>query len=167
MLHKSGSIILTLPQPTNAEYALVVNPLDGVIVAQSMFSPGKMSPNRLMPSLEKWSDVTWRCWTLLRSYASANSLGYRISDFRGHLPPPDGSAPPHWLDEVPYPKDLAEPMAKWLNYIVIQNIKSPQETHKVISYCMEGWLDLDFSPKFVNGRVPLWNDDFTFEIGSV
>ncbi|GAB1731848.1 hypothetical protein NU195Hw_g5165t1 [Hortaea werneckii] len=153
-------------QPTDAEYAFVINPLDGVIVAQSMFSPGKLSPNGLMPSLEKWSDVTWRCWTLLRSYASASSLGYRISDFRGHLPPPDGSAPPLWLDEVPYPKDLAEPMAKWLNYIVIQNIKSPQETHRVISYCMEGWLDLDLSPKYVNGRVPLWNDDFTFVIGS-
>ncbi|KAI6805167.1 hypothetical protein KC332_g14452 [Hortaea werneckii] len=153
-------------KPTDAEYAFVINPLDGVIVAQSMFSPGKLSPNRFMPSLEKWSDVTWRCWILLRSYASANSLGYRVADFRGHLPPPDGSAPPPWLHEVPYPKDLEKPMAKWLNYIVIQNIQSPQETHKVISYCMEGWLDLDLSPKYVNGRVPLWNDDFTFEIGS-
>ncbi|KAI6790579.1 hypothetical protein KC363_g5886 [Hortaea werneckii] len=152
--------------PTDAEYAFVINPLDGVIVAQSMFSPGKLSPNRFMPSLEKWSDVTWRCWILLRSYASANSLGYRVADFRGHLPPPDGSAPPPWLHEVPYPKDLAGPMANWLNYIVIQNIQSPQETHKVISYCMEGWLDLDLSPKYVNGRVPLWNDDFMFEIGS-
>ncbi|KAI7226680.1 hypothetical protein KC330_g8728 [Hortaea werneckii] len=154
-------------EATNAQYALVFNLLDGIIVAHSMFSPGKQLPNQVPPSLEKWSDVTWRCWRLLRSYDSSQSLGYRVTDFRGFLPPPDGSNPPRWINDVPSIRDFRGPMANWLNYIVIQNIKSPQETHEVISYCMDGYTDFDGSPKYVNGRVPLWNDEFTFRIGNI
>ncbi|KAI7200027.1 hypothetical protein KC316_g5740 [Hortaea werneckii] len=154
-------------EATNAQYALVFNLLDGIIVAHSTFSPGKQLPNQVPPSLEKWSDVTWRCWRLLRSYDSSQSFGYRVTDFRGFLPPPDGSNPPRWINDVPSIRDFRGPMANWLNYIVIQNIKSPQETHEVISYCMDGYTDFDGSPKYVNGKVPLWNDEFTFRIGNI
>lgn len=71
------------------------------------------------------------------------------------------------MDDIPTVREVAGPMVQRLNYIVIQNIKSPQETLQAISYCMDGWMDLDGSPKYVNGRVPLWNDDFTFKIGTM
>ena len=158
---------LILPQPTNAQYAFILNPLDGVIVAQSMFSPRRSRPNQPLPSLEKWSDVTWRCWRFLHSPSNPNPLGYRTTDFKGHFPTPGRSAPPGWLNEVPTNKDFAERMWQWLNYIVIQNIKSPQEAHEVISYCMDGYTDRDDFPVYVNGRVPLWDDELTFKIGNM
>ncbi|KAI7199800.1 hypothetical protein KC316_g5781 [Hortaea werneckii] len=162
----SASGIRYLP-PTNAQYALVVNPIDGVIVAQSMFSPKNSRPDQVPPILEKWSDVTWRCWILLRSTTSSNSVGFRAADFKGRLPAPDREDIPRWMNDIPTAREIAGPMVQWLNYIVIQNIKSPQETLEAISYCMDGWMDLDGSFKYVNNRVPLWNDEFTFKIGSM
>ncbi|KAI7208417.1 hypothetical protein KC333_g9147 [Hortaea werneckii] len=155
-------------QPTHAEYSFVFNPVDGIIVAQSMYSPEKMRPfQEEMPTMEKWSDVTWRSWILLRSRHESSLVGYYSKDSLGYLPPFGHEVPPRWLKDMPVGKDFAGPMVQWLNYIVIQNIKSPQETLEAISYCMGGWMDLDGSFKYINGRVPLWNDELTFKIGSI
>ncbi|KAI7547901.1 hypothetical protein KC331_g4735 [Hortaea werneckii] len=155
-------------QPTHAEYSYVLNLLDGIIVAQSMYSPEKMRPfQEAMPKMEKWSDVTYRCWMTPRGSRESSLVNYRAADWAGYLPPFGHEVPPHWMQDVPFGKDFAGPMLKWLNYIVIQNIRSPPETHEAISYCMDGYTDLDGSLKYADGRVPLWNDELTFKIGSI
>ncbi|KAI6851155.1 hypothetical protein KC332_g247 [Hortaea werneckii] len=133
--------------PTFAGYGSIYNILDGVIVAQKMFSPMKMH-QQTPPSLQKWSDVTWRVWKILRTaqaYGQAKlGIGVSRKDFQGfwdHLIP--------GVQGLPKPVDIEKRMLKWLNWIVIQNIKSPGQTTEAIQACL-------VSRNYNNGRIPLW-----------
>ncbi|KAI7325645.1 hypothetical protein KC315_g7827 [Hortaea werneckii] len=142
--------------PTYAGYGSIYNILDGVIVAQKMFSPMKMH-QQSPPPLQKWSDVTWRVWKILRTpqaYGQAKlGIGVSRKDFQGfgdHLVP--------GVNGLLKPVDIEKRMLKWLNWIVIQNIKSPGQTVRAIQACLS-------TRNYNNGRLPLWNDRQTFNIG--
>ncbi|GAB1742592.1 hypothetical protein NU219Hw_g8131t1 [Hortaea werneckii] len=142
--------------PTYAGYGSIYNIVDGVIVATKMFSPMKLH-QQTPPALQKWSDVTWRVWKILRTAQSQGQakLGIGVSrkDFEGFF---DRLIP--GAHGLPTPGEIEVQMLKWLNWIVIQNIKSPEQTVGAIQACLG-------SRGYNNGRLPLWNDRQTFNIG--
>lgn len=118
----------------------MLNPIDGVIIAQSLLSP---SAGKGVP-LRAWDDLTWFQWARMHDPARKNKSDEHYRDFNRIF----------WhvtTDRIPL-------MRHWLHWIVFQGLKEPEETLRVIATGMA-------SRGFRDGAVPDWEHRLTFPVG--
>jgi hypothetical protein len=154
--NRHGDKNRTRMDPTGGLFAVVFNPIDGVIIVQEAISLAQayftanghhMDPNDL-PKLRELSDVIFHHWRRMRTmyqndppttyglsyYKEANpEIELTTTDFRGH-------------------------MQNWLNYIVVQNIRGVDAV-SILEVCLS-------SRGIRIEEKPSWDRRQTFGIGS-